>query len=53
MQYFAKSNWKKFGLQKSIMNPNGFFFFKFDSEKGMMDVLEGGAVDDTQQTNLP
>jgi hypothetical protein len=42
VEYFVKTNWKGFGLQKLMMNGSGFFFFKFDTEKGMMDVLEGG-----------
>lgn len=42
VEYFAKSNWSKFGFKKSMMNANGFLFFTFDSDKGMMDVLEGG-----------
>lgn len=39
---FVAANWKKFGIQKSMMNANGFFFFKFSDEKGMREVLEGG-----------
>ncbi|XP_022007739.1 uncharacterized protein LOC110907006 [Helianthus annuus] len=42
VEYFARKNWVKFGLQKSMMNSNGFFFFKFSDEKGMKEVLEGG-----------
>jgi len=38
----VRSNWNKFGLQKSMMNANGFFFFKFKDKKGMMDVIEAG-----------
>jgi len=26
VEYFVSTNWKTFGLQKSMMNSNGFFF---------------------------
>jgi hypothetical protein len=42
MEYFVKTHWKRFGLQKMMMNSNGFFFFRFADKKGMLDVLEGG-----------
>ncbi|XP_022040604.1 uncharacterized protein LOC110943156 [Helianthus annuus] len=42
VDYFVKNNWKKYGLQKSMMNANGFFFFKFADRSGMMSVLEEG-----------
>ncbi|XP_021995747.1 uncharacterized protein LOC110892919 [Helianthus annuus] len=42
VDYFVKINWKKFGLQKSMMNANGFFFFKFEDQKGMLDALAAG-----------
>ncbi|XP_021994822.1 uncharacterized protein LOC110891434 [Helianthus annuus] len=42
VDYFVKVNWKKFGLQKSMMNANGFFFFKFEDRKGMLDALAAG-----------
>uniref|UniRef100_A0A251TX26 Putative ATPase, F1/V1/A1 complex, alpha/beta subunit, Zinc knuckle CX2CX4HX4C n=1 Tax=Helianthus annuus TaxID=4232 RepID=A0A251TX26_HELAN len=42
VEYFVKTNWKKHGLQKIMMNSNGFFFFKFEDRKGMNNVLEGG-----------
>jgi len=42
MEYFARTNWKRFGLQKIMLNANGFYFFKFDSDVGMREVLEGG-----------
>jgi hypothetical protein len=42
LDFFVKSNWKAFGVQKMMMNGNGFFFFQFADRKGMMDVLEGG-----------
>ncbi|KAJ0762611.1 putative transcription factor interactor and regulator CCHC(Zn) family [Helianthus annuus] len=42
VEYFVRTNWKKHGLQKTMMNSNGFFFFKFEDRKGMDAVLEGG-----------
>jgi len=42
VDYFVSTNWKKLGIQKSMMNSNGFFFFKFADKKGMMDVIEAG-----------
>ncbi|MFS7915825.1 putative transcription factor interactor and regulator CCHC(Zn) family [Helianthus anomalus] len=42
VEYFVKNNWKKFGLQKSMMNANGFFFFKFANKEGMLNVLKEG-----------
>ena len=43
-----RMNWKKYGLQKSMMNANDFFFFKFSDDKGMREVLGGGGMDHTQ-----
>ncbi|XP_023762213.1 uncharacterized protein LOC111910619 [Lactuca sativa] len=34
--------WKTYGLKDIMVNDEGFFFFKFDSKEGMMNVLEGG-----------
>ncbi|XP_021996969.1 uncharacterized protein LOC110894100 [Helianthus annuus] len=42
VDYFVKNNWKRFGLQKSMMNANGFFFFKFGDQAGMMNALNEG-----------
>ncbi|XP_035837262.1 uncharacterized protein LOC118485117 [Helianthus annuus] len=42
VDYYVRNNWKKFGLQKSMMNAKGFFFFKFADEAGMMNVLKEG-----------
>ncbi|XP_022014977.1 uncharacterized protein LOC110914496 [Helianthus annuus] len=42
VEYFVRNNWKKFGLQKTMMNANGFFFFQFSNETGMLDALKGG-----------
>ncbi|XP_021985788.1 uncharacterized protein LOC110881981 [Helianthus annuus] len=42
VEYYAKNVWSKFGFEKIMMNSNGFFFFKFDSQDGMQKVLEGG-----------
>lgn len=33
--------WKKFGLEKAMMSKNVFFYFKFDTNEGMVQVLEG------------
>lgn len=42
VEYYAKVNWSKFGLQRVMMNADGFFFFKFNDKTGMLKVLEGG-----------
>ncbi|XP_022014987.1 uncharacterized protein LOC110914505 [Helianthus annuus] len=42
VEYFVRNNWKRFGLQKSMMNANGFFFFKFGDQTGMMNALNEG-----------
>ncbi|XP_071714305.1 uncharacterized protein [Rutidosis leptorrhynchoides] len=39
---YATNVWRKFGLQKVMMNSKGFFFFKFETEDGMNGALEGG-----------
>ncbi|XP_021979685.1 uncharacterized protein LOC110875793 [Helianthus annuus] len=42
VDYFVRNNWKKYGVQKSMMNANGFFFFKFSDEAGMLNALKDG-----------
>ncbi|XP_022040559.1 uncharacterized protein LOC110943111 [Helianthus annuus] len=42
VEYYAKNVWAKFGFSKLMMNSAGFFYFKFESNEGMMKVLEGG-----------
>ncbi|GJU70619.1 zinc knuckle CX2CX4HX4C containing protein [Tanacetum coccineum] len=42
VEYFVRNNWVKYGLTRLMMNSRGFFFFKFDSIKGLEDVLESG-----------
>lgn len=42
VDYFDKKNCVKFGIQKVMMNANGFFFFKFLDDNGMNAVLEEG-----------
>ncbi|XP_022024390.1 uncharacterized protein LOC110924702 [Helianthus annuus] len=42
VDYFVRNNWKKYGVQKSMMNANGFFFFKFSEEAGMLNALKAG-----------
>ncbi|XP_071699756.1 uncharacterized protein [Rutidosis leptorrhynchoides] len=39
---YVTNVWKKFGLEKIMMNARGFFFFKFTSESGLKGVLESG-----------
>ncbi|GJY58684.1 zinc knuckle CX2CX4HX4C containing protein [Tanacetum coccineum] len=41
-KYYARNNWAKYGLTRLMMNDKGFLFFKFDSNKGLEDVLENG-----------
>jgi len=33
VEYFVRSNWNKFGLQKSMIKANGFFFFKLRTKR--------------------
>ncbi|CAI9259090.1 unnamed protein product [Lactuca saligna] len=42
VNHFSFKMWKIFGLKDILVNDEGFFFFKFDSKEGMMNVLEGG-----------
>ncbi|XP_021985786.1 uncharacterized protein LOC110881979 [Helianthus annuus] len=42
VDFFAKSNWVKYGLSRLMMNANGFFFFKFKTKEGMDNMLEDG-----------
>nr|GEX40432.1 hypothetical protein [Tanacetum cinerariifolium] len=42
MGYFVRNNWAKYGLTRLMMNSKCFFFFEFDSIKGLEDVLENG-----------
>ncbi|GKE44582.1 zinc knuckle CX2CX4HX4C containing protein [Tanacetum coccineum] len=42
VEYYARNNWAKHGLKRTMMNSKGFFFFKFDSLAGLEAVLEGG-----------
>ncbi|CAI9261357.1 unnamed protein product [Lactuca saligna] len=42
VNHFSFKMWKIFGLKDVMVNDEGFFFFKFDSKEGMMNVLEGG-----------
>ena len=37
-----RNNWAKYGLKRVMMNADGFYFFKFDSQVGLDAVLEGG-----------
>ena len=42
VDYYVRNTWAKYGIQKVMMNAKGFFFFKFNSKKGVEDVLENG-----------
>ncbi|KAJ9535758.1 hypothetical protein OSB04_un001085 [Centaurea solstitialis] len=42
VQYHARRMWKQFGLSEVILNDQGYFFFKFNSEQGLNFVLENG-----------
>nr|GEV88248.1 zinc knuckle CX2CX4HX4C [Tanacetum cinerariifolium] len=42
VEYYARSNWVKHGLNRIMMNSKGFFFFKFDSQACLEAILEGG-----------
>ncbi|KAK1401702.1 hypothetical protein POM88_001307 [Heracleum sosnowskyi] len=40
MEFHANRRWGNRGLKEIIMNDEGFFFFKFDCEDDLLDVLE-------------
>ncbi|GJY18587.1 zinc knuckle CX2CX4HX4C containing protein [Tanacetum coccineum] len=40
VENYTLNMWKKFGLQKCMMNTKGFFFFKFASNYDVLDVIE-------------
>ncbi|GJV60322.1 zinc knuckle CX2CX4HX4C containing protein [Tanacetum coccineum] len=42
VENYALNVCKKFGLQKCMMNTKGFFFFKFASNQGVLDVIKKG-----------
>lgn len=42
VEYYARTTWAKFDLKRVMMNAKGFFFFKFDTKKGLEDFLERG-----------
>ncbi|XP_071708023.1 uncharacterized protein [Rutidosis leptorrhynchoides] len=42
VQNYILNVWKKYGLEKIMMNSKGFFFFKFSYEEGMLRVLQEG-----------
>nr|XP_043619789.1 uncharacterized protein LOC122591593 [Erigeron canadensis] len=42
VENFARNNWVKHGFIKIMMNVNGFFFCKFNSNEGMQKVLNEG-----------
>ncbi|KAJ0766031.1 hypothetical protein HanPI659440_Chr08g0310681 [Helianthus annuus] len=42
VDYFAKTNWVKYGLVRLMMNAKGFFFFKFKTKEGLDQLLEDG-----------
>ncbi|XP_071739373.1 uncharacterized protein [Rutidosis leptorrhynchoides] len=42
VQNYAMNTWKKYGVEKVMMNAKGFFFFKFSSKEGMINVMQNG-----------
>ncbi|GJY48015.1 zinc knuckle CX2CX4HX4C containing protein [Tanacetum coccineum] len=40
VKYYVHNNWANHGLTRIMMNSKGSFFFKFDSSKGLEDVIE-------------
>nr|GEX06939.1 hypothetical protein [Tanacetum cinerariifolium] len=42
VENYVWNAWSKFGIQKVMMNTQGFFFFKFATQQGMEDALEAG-----------
>ncbi|XP_071714406.1 uncharacterized protein [Rutidosis leptorrhynchoides] len=42
VQNYALSVWKKYEIEKIMMNAKGFFFFKFATEEGMLSVIQNG-----------
>ncbi|XP_071699774.1 uncharacterized protein [Rutidosis leptorrhynchoides] len=42
MMNYVMNAWTKFGIEKVMMNAKGFFFFKFSSKEGMMNVIQNG-----------
>jgi hypothetical protein len=42
VDYFVRNAWAKYGIQKVMMSAKGFFFFKFNSKKGVDDIFENG-----------
>ncbi|KAJ9547121.1 hypothetical protein OSB04_019664 [Centaurea solstitialis] len=41
---FASSQWDKFGFIDAMLNENGIFFFKFETEGGALQVVNLGSV---------
>ncbi|GJZ08090.1 reverse transcriptase domain-containing protein [Tanacetum coccineum] len=41
VESYVKNAWAKYGFERAILR-NGFFFFKFLSNEGMVKILEGG-----------
>ncbi|XP_022007438.1 uncharacterized protein LOC110906644 [Helianthus annuus] len=42
VDYYVRTHWKKYGLSKTMMKANGFFFFKFNDEVGLSNALKDG-----------
>ncbi|XP_071727851.1 uncharacterized protein [Rutidosis leptorrhynchoides] len=42
VKHYVMSVWKKYGIEKTMMNSKGFYFFKFSTAQGMLDVIENG-----------
>ncbi|KAJ9566332.1 LOW QUALITY PROTEIN: hypothetical protein OSB04_002298 [Centaurea solstitialis] len=44
IQNYVKAAWGKFGFVDMMMNPNGFYFFKFNTKGGCDQVIEAGPL---------
>ncbi|GKA65526.1 zinc knuckle CX2CX4HX4C containing protein [Tanacetum coccineum] len=42
VENYFKNSWSRFGLVRTMMNSNGIFFFKFNSNTGMEATLKNG-----------
>ncbi|GJY64411.1 zinc knuckle CX2CX4HX4C containing protein [Tanacetum coccineum] len=42
VEYYVRNNWAKYEFTRLMTNSKGFFFFIFDSNKGLEDFLENG-----------
>ncbi|KAL4558940.1 hypothetical protein LXL04_037145 [Taraxacum kok-saghyz] len=42
VKYFVNCMWKQFGIEDLMVNEQGYYFFRFSSEQGMIDVMDNG-----------